>query len=208
MNKYLDRDRFAIRLVRPICGRGASVNLECYGELISLKQSLPLERLDLIPTCAFNILRSIILLGGNKMLRILTVLSAAFSVQAFACPNLTGNFTCSMPDGSTQVMDISSRMEGAVTYYKVSGDEFPADGSVLKLADSQELKNGTFSATCMADTTLSTNIKGEYFNSGKDYGPLDLNINYSMAGENLQFVTDGTLNAKTIPAQTVTCNKN
>jgi hypothetical protein len=142
------------------------------------------------------------------MLRIITVLAALFSVTAMACPDLTGAFTCTYSDGSTEVMNIKYRTENGISYYTYGSDEFAADGTVYPLADSDNLKSGTFSAMCSDDITLKNNIKGEYYYQGSDYGPLDMTINYSMDNGNLKQVASGTLKGSAFPDQTATCTKN
>lgn len=143
------------------------------------------------------------------MLRIVTVLAALFSVQAFACPDLTGTFTCKYSDGSQETMNITYRTENGVSYYKYDSAEFAADGTVYPLQDSDNLKNGTFAATCSDDVTLKENIKGDYYYQGTNYGPLDMIINVSLSSNgDLQQVASGTLKGQTIPEQTVSCTKN
>lgn len=143
-------------------------------------------------------------------MKIIIALAAAFSVQAFACPNLTGSYTCDYGNGQTEQMTISQEERNGVTFYKYNNDEFAADGTVYPLQDSAELKQGTFKAWCES-TILKNQIMGKYYNNGSYFGDLDMTMDLTLNNGNLSQVAKGSLksaNGDYPINQTVTCNKN
>ncbi|MGE4133701.1 MAG: hypothetical protein AB7F86_18840 [Bdellovibrionales bacterium] len=120
------------------------------------------------------------------------VLIAAFSLQAWACPDLTGNFTCTYQNGSSEIISISQAEKAGVTVYNYNGSEIPADNVVYNLPDDETLKESTFRAWCEG-ASLKGNIVGKYYNQGSYFGDLDMVLDLSLAGSDLHSVTTGTL---------------
>jgi len=118
-------------------------------------------------------------------MRTLAALALVFSAQAFACPQLTGSFTCTAQDGSKQVMKITQDMKGTTTVYNINGSDLPADKSVMNLPDDDSLKNATISAWCDDDVTLKAQILGKYYQDGSYFGDLTANLGFSMKGKDL-----------------------
>lgn len=115
------------------------------------------------------------------------------SVQAFACPNLTGSFTCTYSDGSSEVLNITQEAKEGVTTYNINQSLTPADNVIYTVPDDETLKEGTFRAWCNDDVTLKGELIGKYYDQGSFFGDLLLNIDYSLDGANLKQVTTGTL---------------
>jgi len=86
-------------------------------------------------------------------MKILSILLFLFSVNAFACPNQGGNYTCEAAN-ETWSMSIVQTQENGVTVYKRTGGQnegtYIADGKVrpYKVTANGEEINGTISATC------------------------------------------------------------
>lgn len=136
------------------------------------------------------------------------ILAAAFvSASAFACPDLTGNYTCTYGNGQTEDVAITQEVREGVTYFKYNNDEFAADGREYTLADSAELKEGKFSAWC-EDVTLKNKIVGKYYNNGSYFGDLTMIVDITKSGTSINQAVNGSLkssNGEYPINQTVTC---
>ncbi len=144
-------------------------------------------------------------------MRSLLALLVFGSVNAFACPDLTGNFTCTYSDGSTEQLAVTQENKDGITQYNFGGEVTPADNAVYQIPDDATLKQGTFRAWCEDDVTLKAEILGKYYDQGTYYGDLTLNINYSIENGNLKDYTTGSLvnTAGTYPINSETvCTRN
>lgn len=130
-------------------------------------------------------------MGGIHM-RIFAAIALLFSAQAFACPDLTGAYTCTYQDGSTEVVSISQADKAGVMVYNYNGSEIPADNVVYPMPDDETVRQGTFRAWCDG-ASLKGNILGKYFNNGSYFGDLDMTLDLSLEGVSLKSVTTGTL---------------
>lgn len=148
---------------------------------------------------------------GGYLMRAFALLALLFSAQAFACPALTGTFTCNYQDGSSEIVSISQAEKSGVMVYNYNGSEIPADNVVYPMPDDESVRQGTFRAWCDG-LTLKGNIVGKYYNQGNYFGDLDMTLNLSLEGNNLKSVTTGTLkdtggNVYPLDGQVV-CNRN
>jgi hypothetical protein len=116
-------------------------------------------------------------------MRKLALLAFVFSANAFACPQLAGNFVCTYQDGTSENVAITQSNKAGVEVYVYNGNEIPADKTTYDIPDDDTLKMGKFVAWCDDDVTLKTNIKGQYYNQGSYVGDVDLNTDFSMAGD-------------------------
>ena len=128
-------------------------------------------------------------------MRKFAVIALLFSGSAFACPNLTGNYTCTYQDGSSEVVSITQTTDATtgVTVYTHNGSQIPADSNAYPVPDDATLKEATFKAWCADDATLSAQLVGKYFQDGAYFGDLDMTSNFSLVGTDLKQVTAGTL---------------
>ena len=127
-------------------------------------------------------------------MRTLAALALLFSAQAFACPALTGSFTCIYKDGTNETVTITQSADkaGMVTYI-YNGSEVPADNKIYDVPEDQTLKEGKFRAWCDDDVTLKSELIGKYWNNGAYFGDLVMNINFEMDGTNLKQITTGNV---------------
>lgn len=124
-------------------------------------------------------------------------LVALFSVQAFACPNLTGTYSCTY-EGQTEQIQMSQTETNGVTVYTMKnpndpndqGGSLPADNVVYKLEDSEQFKNGTIRGWCEGEAFKIEQI-GSYFDQGQHIGDLQAVISMSLNGGNLVQDTQG-----------------
>mgnify|MGYP001497371882 CR=1 FL=1 len=127
-------------------------------------------------------------------MRILATLAFLFSAQAFACPQLSGNFTCTYQDGTSEVVAISQSADKAgVVTYLYNGSEVPADNVTYDIPDDQDIKGGKFRAWCDDDITLKSEMTGKYWNNGSYFGDLVMNISFEMEGTSLKQTTTGSV---------------
>jgi hypothetical protein len=126
-------------------------------------------------------------------MRSIIALALAFSAQAYACPSLTGNFTCTYQDGSRDTVSISQEMKDGITTYSYNGGLIQADNVARPIQDEEEIREATLRAWCDDATTLKAQMLGKYYNNGSYFGDLTINLFLSMEGANLKQVTDGNL---------------
>lgn len=126
------------------------------------------------------------------MRKIAALLLLVSANVAFACPELTGSYTCTYQDGTSEVVSISQENKDGVTVYNYNGSSIPADNTAYPIPDDQTLKQATFRAWCDG-ASLKGNIVGKYYNNGALFGDLDMTLDLSLDGTNLKSVTTGTL---------------
>ncbi len=126
-------------------------------------------------------------------MRTIVALALLFSAQAFACPTLTGTYTCTYQDGTSEVVTLSQDNKAGVEVYNYNGSIITADNASYSIPDDQTLKEGQFKAWCDDAITLKSNILGKYFQDGSFVGDLDMNIFLSLENGSLKSVTSGTL---------------
>jgi len=144
------------------------------------------------------------------MLKVLVGL--LLSAQAYACPNLTGEFTCKSQDG-TEVIKISQEVRDGVTVFNYNGSEILANNEAMPFPDDDSIREGTFRTWCEeanADLVFSQ-LLGKYYDHGRYFGDLELNLTLSLTENNLKQVTKGTLKSGTrvypIESETI-CERN
>jgi hypothetical protein len=144
-------------------------------------------------------------------MRTIAALALVFSAQAFACPNLTGNYTCTYQNGTSETMAVTQSAKGTVTVYNINGSEMPADAQSYQVPDDDNLKQGTFKAWCDDDVTLKGLLVGKYYNAGEYYGDLTMNLGWSLQGTDLKQSSNGQIvnTGGTYPiTQDTVCTKN
>lgn len=144
------------------------------------------------------------------MLRPFAAFAFLVSAQAFACPQLAGNYTCNYQDGQTTTLVLNQDAKSNVTIYDMNGQQLPADNQVKPIPDEDSLKNATVRAWCNDDTTLHTEIVGKYYRQGQYFGDLTMDADLSMANQNLRQVTTGNVknSGGTYPVNSdITCTR-
>lgn len=140
----------------------------------------------------------------------LIAVALLFSAQAFACPDLTGNYECQYPDGSSENVTISQSNKAGVEVYTYNGSQIPADNVTYPMPDSQNIKEGQFRAWCDDNSTLKANMIGKYWDGGSYVGDLNLDLFMSIENGSLKSVTSGSLktgNAEHPIDSTTTCQR-
>ena len=125
-------------------------------------------------------------------MRILSVIALFFSASAMACPDLTGTFTCTYQDGSSEQVTISQQINNGITMYNSNGSMISADNKTYPVPDDETIKNATFRAWCDG-ASLKGNLIGKYYNQGSYFGDLDMILDLSIAGRDLKNETSGNL---------------
>lgn len=144
-----------------------------------------------------------------KLQSIVLAVGALFSSVALACPDLRGSYTCSYDEGP-QVVTIAQEDRGGVTYYKVDGDELPADNVSRALPEDPNFQNGTFRGWCEGND-FKVEVTGKVFDQGRFFGDLRAVVGFAANAANLTQTTTGSLTTgeKTYPLDNVvTCKRN
>jgi hypothetical protein len=127
-------------------------------------------------------------------MRLIAVPALFFSVQAFACPNLAGIYTCTH-DGSVETLTLNQSDKDGVTIYDYNGSSFPADNKAHLIPDDENLKAASARVWCDAadGTLLRTQVFGKYYVNNSYLGDLTLDVTRSLSGQNLKQVSRGML---------------
>ena len=143
-------------------------------------------------------------------------LFALYGIQAFACPNLTGTYSCTY-EGQTSQVQLSQTETNGVTVYTMKdpndpadqGGSLPADNVVYKLEDSEQFKNGTLRGWCEGEA-FKIEQTGSYFDQGQHIGDIQAILTMSLSNGNLVQDTQGTYKTGSgdYPiASNMTCNR-
>jgi hypothetical protein len=123
----------------------------------------------------------------------LVALALVVSANAWACPDLTGTYTCQYQDGQTEVITLSQEnKDGVVTYTYNNNASIPADNVAYPVPDGPTLREGTLRAWCEADT-FKSQLVGKYYDQGVYFGDLTLNIDFAKVGNDLKQVNTGSV---------------
>jgi hypothetical protein len=117
--------------------------------------------------------------------------------QAFACPDLTGTYTCSY-EGQTETLEISQSETDGVTTFTMKdptdpndqGGSLPADNNTYQIEDSEQFKNATIRGYCEADAFKIAQA-GQYYDQGQHIADIDAVISMSLVDGNLLQDTKG-----------------
>ena len=130
-------------------------------------------------------------------MRSIFAIAFLYSVQAYACPQLTGNYACKSSNSQTEILTVTQDASSGVTVYTVNGSPIPADNKAFAIADDDSLKDATLRAWCDDDVTLKGELLGKAWNSGSYYGDLNLSLGYSLSGSDLHVVSAGKITSAT-----------
>lgn len=137
--------------------------------------------------------------------------------QAFACPDLTGTYTCTQ-NGQTSQIQMSQAETNGVTVYTIKdpsnpndqGGSLPADNTTYRLEDSADFKNGTIRGWC-ENEAFKVEQTGQLFDQGQHIGDIQAVISFSLMNGNLLQDTQGVFKTGSgdypISAQ-MTCTRN
>jgi hypothetical protein len=125
-------------------------------------------------------------------MRKLAALALLVSVNAWACPDLTGTYTCKYQDGQTEVVTLSQENKDGVVIYNYNGSSIPADNVARPVPDDATLREGTFRAWCETDI-FKAQLLGKYYDQGVYFGDLTLNIDFTKVGNDLKQVNTGSV---------------
>jgi hypothetical protein len=144
------------------------------------------------------------------MVKYAVLILLASATQAFACPELTGNFTCQDERGQPQAVQITQADKNGSTVYMYNGSEILTDNHVYPIPDDDTLKQGTFRGWCDADKVMGQ-VLGQYYSNGLLYGDLTLNMELSLSGTDLVSHSYGDIKNSTGKQPfdgSVTCKRN
>lgn len=108
-----------------------------------------------------------------NLLKVASALALFSSVTAFACPDLTGSYTC-VVDGEERATVISMEKQGNVTVYRMNDGAMVADNKVYKIPDGEGLKKGTIRTWCQNTAALKSELKGKIYDEGRFVGDLSV----------------------------------
>lgn len=125
-------------------------------------------------------------------MRKLAALALMVSVNAWACPDLTGTYTCKYQDGQTETITLSQENKDGVVVYNYNGSTIAADNVSRPVPDDAALREGTFRAWCEGEA-LKGQLLGKYYDKGVYFGDLTLNLDVTKVGNDLKQVNTGSV---------------
>jgi hypothetical protein len=118
------------------------------------------------------------------MKTLVIALSFLISGSAFACPQISGNYTCQTQDGpQITVIQQSTAVDGDI--FDIDGYQFKADG--VAYPENSEEFTGTIATACTANAVDIT-IIGDVIENGTKIG--STNLTQSMYMENGSLIQD------------------
>jgi hypothetical protein len=123
------------------------------------------------------------------------VLSCLMPAVAWACPNLTGAYTCTDSQGQSETIQLSQTVSDQnITVYVYNGTSLQADNMAYAVPDDGTIRDATLRTWCDDDSTWKTELLGKYWRNGAYYGDLRLERDFRLdASTNLLSVTSGAL---------------
>jgi hypothetical protein len=112
-------------------------------------------------------------------------------VSAFACPDLSGNYTCTLNAGALDLAITQSEANG-VTTYVFNGQPIVADGQQFMMQDQADgsIKNQSLTYSCDA-TQLRSVYSGDFYEAGALQGTLVFDDSYTKDANGALVITEG-----------------
>jgi hypothetical protein len=130
-----------------------------------------------------------------------------FSVNALACPQISGTYTCETEDGP-EILEISQTNSSGIETFNIDGTDFVADGVTKKYADTEF--NGTITATCSLNK-LDITTFGDIYESGTKTSYVAVKESYYASKDGLVYAINGNFEhqGQVYPInEKVNCSKN
>lgn len=142
-------------------------------------------------------------------MRSLTVMAFLFSFRAFACPDLSGTFSCTFLNGAKETIVVSQAENCNVTTYTINGQPYAADNIAYAQPDTPNLRDSTVRMWCDDDTTLQSETLGRYFDDQNHFGgALELKTAFTLQDMGVRISSKGTLGGVNPIGGEADCTKN
>jgi hypothetical protein len=142
------------------------------------------------------------------MTKFIIALISLSAVQAFACPDLAGNYTCTYSDGTSEATEFTQSTTNGVTTYNLGVQEVIADGAPHPVKE--EDIDGSYTATCTTDA-VSTVLTGDILDAGQAVAKVNVTLKVQKNRTGLAIGQTGEISvgADVIPVDdSATCTKN
>ncbi len=114
-----------------------------------------------------------------------------FSVQLWACPDLTGTYVCGGEDVAVETFELDG-----VNYLEFNGNSLPADGQWLSIPDSETERNAKIRLSCGNSQDYGDHYLLDYeadlYDQGQKFAFLDAEVYIHKTGEDLTQTTTGS----------------
>lgn len=133
------------------------------------------------------------------------------STAAFACPDLTGKYSCPTENGTLEPMDISQRVEGDITIYTMAtihgSNEAIADGVTRNLSGTTQAGHEAtlaYTVTCdeAANTLIQDGLLTEMDSAGKSISTTEYHMVLGKNAKDGALANQGTYTTDGKSAQT------
>lgn len=105
------------------------------------------------------------------------------TTQAFACPDISGSFTCKYRNRISE-REITKTETGFIVIADGAEQEYKTDGSITSLPENDSLKDAKFSSVCEGDTFV-VNFTGTLMYEGAEIGKEVQKTVYQMKNDDL-----------------------
>lgn len=120
------------------------------------------------------------------------ILSALVAVPVFACPFLTGSYTCLNENDSEQTLVISQSEADGATHYIINGSELVIDNQSHAITGDPTFRNASMNAWCDSDM-IDYEITGQYFDGDTEIGSLSIVNVIKISGDQVTETADGQM---------------
>jgi len=149
------------------------------------------------------------------MKKLSLLLVTFFATNAFACPDLTGTYSCKYDDGETDTIEFTQRVENGVTIYTIGGQDLPANGETVEINEEEDGVQliGTASGLCSAQgDEFDTSMDLDVIFDGSLLMMITAEFTYSKDGADLRsvgttVVTDPSTGSKRVTLEDMICGK-
>ena len=123
----------------------------------------------------------------KKMTALIAVVLA--SPLALACPDLTGNYSCSDKSGEVYNLQLTTTVENGTYVYEADGEKIYTDGQRRQF--SNESTQGVYVATC-AGNFVDLQMTGDILDNGQAVGNFEMTSRMVQNGVGYEQTSEGT----------------
>lgn len=105
-----------------------------------------------------------------------------FGLQAKACPDLSGQYTCTSDDLTETESLVVTQETSPVLKVTVNGSEMLLDNKNYPMTGDPTLRNANIRSWC-ADNAVKSEVTGDFYDNDKKIGDIDTLTSYSLIGD-------------------------
>lgn len=139
-------------------------------------------------------------------MKLLVLITLLFSSSVFACPNISGFYSCLL-NGVTTLKDIKQTTTGYIITTEGSEMEYFTDGMGYEIPATDSYKNATVTSSCRREQFI-VDFKATILYEGSEIAKEVSKTTYGMQGEDLIILRKTKMKGFPLPTQKYLCTKN